>query len=320
MPLRLPLRRLLVVAPDPRVRERVAEGAARIPDAEVTAVSTLAAAKTAILKRAPHLVLSSLALPDSDNLQLFKALTSREINVPTTFMSRCLRRFREHLGVLLRADDLEAELGRELQCDCGDFSRRPLALSLADGIALGALSQQDVSLELLLQDQIVGVVTLSDGQLCSAIDGEGEGLDALERLLGLGPALLTCRATMPNEPSGPSGAVSIGMDWRAALCEYADERWRRDLREAPNPDDRREDGLLRTPLCVDDALADVDEGVVDARLVDAPFDQLLEEGLDAVLDRRLDDAHAIFTAAGRLRPEDPRIVANLARLLSLRER
>jgi hypothetical protein len=264
----------------------------RIPGAEVRLASTLVAATRAILSDPPDLVLSSMALPDGDNLQLFSALTSPELDVPTTFMSRCLRRFREHLGHVLRAPNPREALERGLQCDCGDFTRRPLALGLADAIALAALSDQAVSLELVQNDDIVGVVIVADGQVRSALDAEGDGFDAVVRLLQRRrPALLTCRAA---ERGGWQTAVQIAIDWRSLLLEHAGAGWLSDLNAAPDPEDRRDDGLLRAPLCDDDdRLADAE----------ARFDDLLERGLDAVLDRRLEDARSIFAAAQEIRPE-----------------
>lgn len=47
------------------------------------------------------------------------------------------------------------------------------------------------------------------------------------------------------------------------------------------------------------------------------LDQLLDAGLDAMLRRDLDDAWRLFSAANRLAPNNPTIIANLKRLQAL---
>lgn len=292
-------RQLLIVASDEALRQRIAEGAQRIPDATIAIAPKLAIAHEWIERNPPDLILSSLSLPDSEGLSLFASLTAVEI--PTTFMSHCLRSFREHLGHALRSDDPREAIQRHTQCDCG--VRRPLVLNLADSIALAAISKEAILIELIRKDQTLGTILVADGTIRQARDSEGDGLDALTRLLHASGVLITCRKASPGFKDH-----ALSPDWRSFLLENAPAAWLDDLAPVASGAERNPAGLVLVPLC-EGRDPQVDEG--------SSFDSLVDRGLDAILDRRLNDAKIFFEQAQRIKPNDARVAANLARLADL---
>lgn len=287
---------LLVIAADERLREALSHGAKK--GTEVLLAGSLAQARSILNKHTPDLILSNLLLPDTSGLELFKTLT--QYDIPTSFMSNCLIRFRSTIGKGIHSKNNENLNKLINQCECPNRERdRPKALSLADCIPLAALSNNPVRIELVRQNQVEGFVNMSQGELRFCSDGSGSGRLALGRLLRRPHVLVTCRAAKDIDTS--RGDLQ---NWQKILLEEAPAHWRDDL------SGKTQEGLAnKTSTPSSTSLPEKNE--------DPYFNELLDRGLDALLEKRFDEASKAFNEAQRLQPENSLVKANLQRLSTM---
>jgi CheY-like chemotaxis protein len=181
----------------------------------------------------------------------------------------------------------------------------PAPFGAADYIQLACMSQHSIVIEMLEKDALLGTVVIRDGEIWSARDATGGGTDALRRLLFNPKA----RASVYGLEQAAVGDCNITGGWQQILLDAArvhDEESDRSSSADPTPAPRpaptpEPEGRFELPL----EPAPPDE---------AGFEAIMEHAVEALLKRRFADAHRMFTQAAKLRPQDPRIKDNLARL------
>lgn len=287
------------------LRSSIARGLGKMSGVDVVAAATFLEALKLIDARPPSLVVSDIDLPDRSGLELVGELSRRGIRAPIIFVTAYLKTYRSRIPqrpdilVLEKPvplDTLRARVAERM--DVGvDRSRVPF--SVADYVQLACMGRHSVIIEVEQRGLAVGRVVVFHGELWSASDGSGGGEAAFRRLAFVADDAVRC-VSLPGDP----GVRDVNGRFDALVLEAArqQDEAARDGREELETDDFRLDLIDEEP---------VHQGPAQS------FDELWEEGVDALLTHDYPKAERAFEAANRLRPDDKRVVANLARLHQL---
>jgi len=198
--------------------------------------------------------------------------------------------------------------------------------SVPDYVQLACMGNRDARIVVRLDGRLVGTVVVWQGDLWSAEDPKGSGPAALGRLMFLESASIRVVSIEEHQ----IGERSIHASWQHVLLEAArvfdeggttspkssgvhrrseakESSWPRSVLPPPVPkvsDEALAKSSLRPPRTPS----------VPVESVRRCFDELFDDGVEALLSRRFDDAYAAFAQAARIRPDDHKVEANLARL------
>jgi len=302
---------LLIVEDEPVLRASMVRGLAKLPGLEIVNAGTTADARALIAAMPPTMMISDLDLPDGSGLDLLAELDRRELRIPVLFISAYTRRFKvpQRNGIELLEKPVPLSRLRDLVTRKlgGDVMHG--AFGLADYVQLAGMGRRSVRLSLSRNGTRIGEVVVREGEAWHAEDLRGEGPDAFARLMR-DPDLLV-------EPE--SGRMENGPHTLAGSCEHV-------LLEAARLlDEANRDGTLE----LEDGWDDVDAAkpapvtitkppparadAPPSRLSQLTFDDLYERGVEALLDKRYDDAVDAFREARQIR-STPSLEANLHRL------
>jgi CheY-like chemotaxis protein len=323
---------VLVVDDEPVLRAAMVRGLARLPGIDVVDAGSLREAVELVDAVQPRLVISDLDLLDGTGLDVLDALDRRRQYPPVMFVSAYTRRYagkvpiRSNVSMHEKPVPLEV-LRAEVVARLGVDAEAEAPFSATDYIQLACMGNRSVEIDLVRGPAVVGTITVRGGELWSARDRDGKGNDALRRLLHdpeLRPRCAGVRTSAPvRDIEGP---------WQGALLEAArvhDETTRRSAPGAPRARPSRSGAL---PESADDVAAGWEDLIeASAGEPSAPsatarpreaalgvqFDLCIERGIDALLRKDYPSAHAAFTSAAAITPDDPRVRANLVRLAQL---
>lgn len=283
---------LLIVEDEPVLRASMVRGLAKLPGLEIVDAGTRAEATALLSAIPPDLLISDLDLPDGSGIELLAELDRRALRIPVLFVSAHLRRFRvpQRPGLELLEKPVPLSRLREIVTTrLGSARDSGPAFGLTDYVQLAGMGRRSVKLTLLRDGARIGEVLIRDGEAWHAEDALGTGLPAFRRLVLAADVLVEAEAERPNGPRTLEGS-----------CEHV-------LLEAARiEDEQRRDG-------VEVELEWDAEPVQPER---PSFEQLYEQGVEALLDKRYDDAFAAFTNA-RTFATTPSLEANLQRLKAL---
>lgn len=291
------MQRLLVVEDEESLRNGMVRALSKLADIEVTGVGSVREALAYIDATPPHALISDLDLPDRLGAELLGELEKRHMPIPVTFVSahtvnlgaRIPRSAR--IRVVDKPISLERlrELGRAMLAQRD--SELPPPFGPADYLQLACLGRHSVVIthrEKESDPTSDARLVVWRGELWSARDEHGTGEEAFRRIVTRSGAF-RCH-TMERDP----GPREIEGGWEMLLL---------------------------------DTLRRADEAALDASLETAPlprrdatprtYEQVLDEGVGALLVRDFPTASRAFTEALRLRPGDPLAAANLDRLRTL---
>ncbi len=308
---------VLVVEDEPVLRTSMVRGLAKLPCVEVLAAGTLADARKLIAAYPPALLISDLDLPDGSGVELAADLERGARGTPIVFVTAYMNQFRallpERPGVEVHEKPLAlAQLRQIVLALLGTRERAAPPFGVLDYVQLAGMSRRSIVLEVRGQTSGHGRVIVRQGELWSAEDERGVGLDAFRRLAFLPTSEISCRA--PGEadarPRDLAGSVE------AVLIEVARQHDEA-VRDAASDDASADAGPLPTSIL--DELADGWEpsprtSHTSGTHVRADFRDLVDQGVEALLAKRHAEAYRHFVAANDVRPNDPSVVANLTRL------
>lgn len=291
--------RVLVIEDETVLRASVARGIAKL-GAEVTEAATLNDALRAVDQIPPDLVISDIDLPERSGIELVGELGRRGLKIPIVFVSGYLHAYRaqiphhasiEVLEKPVPIDELRAVVARRL----GESSAAEVApFSVPDYLQLACMGRHSVSIEVEREGRVVGEVIVCKGDIWSARDSYGSGLEALGRLAFEESALVRCRRL-----NAEVHVRELQGAWEFLLMEAA--------RVA---DESRRSGDVPAASAVQPRMPEADS-------TQQRFEALWEEGLDAMLSRDYPRALQVFTDANKLMAGDPKVLANIARLNQL---
>jgi CheY-like chemotaxis protein len=325
---------VLVVDDEPVLRAAMVRGLARLPGIDVIDAGSLREAVELVDAVQPRLVISDLDLLDGTGLDVLDALDRRRQYPPVMFVSAYTRRYagkvpiRSNVSMHEKPVPLEV-LRAEVVARLGVDAEAEAPFSATDYIQLACMGNRSVEIDLVRGPAVVGTITVRSGELWSARDRHGKGNDALRRLLHDPELRPRCAGVRTSAP-----ARDIEGPWQGALLEAArvhDETTRRGPASRARPS--RSGAIAESAADVaagwDDLIeASAGEPAVPSATavrrdvgldaaVDAEFDLCIERGIDALLRKDYPSAHAAFTSAAAITPDDPRVRANLVRLAQL---
>lgn len=304
---------VLIVEDEPVLRSSMARGLAKLPGVEVLTAGTLDDSLRILDVSPPRLLLSDLDLPDGSGVELLSELDRRRIRVPVLFVSAYVGAFRSRIprrsNVEVYEKPVPIERLRELvkahleSTSSNEPDEQYAPFSLDEYLSLACMGRHSVVLRAVLGTRRIGEITVWSGEVRSAVDARGSGPEAFRRLatamIGREGAHLTVHALRDE----PRASDMQGQSWQALLFDA--------IREL---DERRARGEGDDPMPEPFIEATTPESAPEPTLAQRSFDRLYEEGVDALLARRFDDAFAAFSAALELRPDDARVLANVRRL------
>lgn len=339
--------RVLLLEDEEALRKSMVRGLSKLPGLVVVDVGTVTEAKASLATSpAPALVISDLSLPDGLGVEIATELGRLGIRAPVVFVSAYVGKFKHHLPergdfeVYEKPVPLEVLRGVvERKLDLADKSA-PSPFGVPDYVQLAALGRHSVVIEV---SSAVGRarIVIVRGEVWSAEDKLGKGMDAFRRLVFLGTAEVSCR-TLPkaNEvpernihgsaesvlldvmrehdeaerTNEPSGVVDDG--WGDVLADVGARRASRppvgptrttahpSTRPPPRTSNRPPRGSVPPPT--------------GPALPGAPgFAESFERGVDALLEKDYAKALVAFREASVARPDDRRVIANLERLKAM---
>lgn len=299
---------VLVVEDEPVLRAWMVRGLSKIDGIDVIGIGTVRDARRSINTAPPDLVITDLDLPDGSGIEVVGELDRVGLRIPIVFVSAFVGQYQSRLPKRAGTDVFEKPISLDrlrrivderLKEENG-ISSSPFGV--ADYIQLAGLGRRSVVIEVRGHVAGRGEVIIRGGEVWSARDEQGAGEAAFRRLAFLKDAVVTCRPCAPNDDSPRSIMGSCeGMLLDAARFMDESDAMRIDggWEGAPEPIGPR---LSTRPP------------VAPAPAPSPSFAQLYEEGVDALLAKRFNDAYRAFANADALSPGDSRVHANLERL------
>jgi len=254
---------------------------------EVVGADSMAAALQEVQLRAPAMIICDIDLPDRSGLELLGELGVRGLKPHVIFVSAYVKAYRAqippHAGVEVlekpvTLEHLRSLVASRLAHPIGEAS--PFGVS--DYLQLASLGRHSVVIE-VTSDSYTGHLVVLDGEAWTAQDTAGTGLAAFHRM-ALGPSGAVRCQTLTGDP----GTRTLTGSAEALLLESA----------------RRAD--------------EARGAFTELSLEQEPgFEEWFDQGVEASLVKRHAEALAAFRRAARLRPDDPKTLANINRLEQL---
>ncbi len=323
-------RHVLIVEDEHTLRLSMVRGLAKLPGVDVRGVASVREAKHYLAHTVPALVLSDLDLPDGSGIEVVAELERLNIRVPVVFVSAFLGRFRSRLpshGNLemyekpIPLETLRSIVESKLALD---DDMVPSPFSVADFVQLAGMGRHSVVIDVRSKSGR-GTVTVRNGELWSAQDLHGEGIEAFRRIAFWTKAQVTCRTLRAVEmaPRSLEGSTeSILLDAARVTDEKIhtgewgpiDEDWS-DVEPGTNSQ-----AAVATPAA-DAPVAAPSVGRTPATAVpvhhERAFAEAFERGVDALLRKDYHTALQAFTEADLIAPGERRVQANLQRLQAM---
>ncbi len=302
---------LLVVEDEPVLRASVVRGLSKLAGVDIVDAGTKAEARKLIAAMPPSMLISDLDLPDGSGVELLVDLERRGLRIPIVFASGFLRRFeipaREDI-ILLEKPVTLATLRKLVTEHLGGRSEHTSPFGLADYVQLAGLGRRSVHLVVSREGVQVGEVVIRDGEAWHAHDAKGDGPVAFRRLVTARD--VTVEATHPT----PTARTLSGSCEQLLLetMRLEDEQ----SRDEEAADLAWDDLATRRRSSLPPAAPARPSEPRTAASVQRSFEELYERGVEALLDKRYDDAFTAFSAAAELH-HTPSLDVNLSRLRSM---
>lgn len=323
-----PVAQLLLVEDEPILRSSMARGLAKLPGVEVWSAASVAEARQLLESVRPQIVLCDIDLPDGVGLDVLAALDRRGFNTPVIFISAYVSTYRRSIpsraNIQVREKPVPlSELRKLVQQQLALPPPEVAPFSASDYVQLAWMGQHSVRLEFSSDGEAAGVIVIFRGEVWSAMDRQGAGEGALRRLLFSRCTLSRC-VNVRDEP-GPRAFTESSQSLLMEAARLHDEEIHAS-RASPaagfpsspsaSPPVRPVADKTPAPRAARPGDKVETSGKVEKRRGPC-FEELYEQGVDALLRKSYAASWAAFAAAAELRPEDTRVVANLKRLRAL---
>jgi CheY-like chemotaxis protein len=331
--------RVLLLEDEPVLRGSMARGLAKLPAVEVLEAGNLAEALALIDATPPQAIVSDIDLPGGrTGLELIGELRRRSLTIPVLYVSAYLKAYRSQIPPNAHVDIFEKPVPLEqLRAWIVEHVKAPPAggrapFCAADYLQLACMGRH--SLEILVSNGPAGParIVVVDGEVWSASDQAGDGVPAFKRAAFSRDGPVECRVL-----EGDAGPRSIEGGWEALLIDTArelDEQVRdaeagRGPPPAPRPAPRPAPTPARAPASPPAPAAVAPAAVAPAAAPaaahaapappsdDERFATAWDRGIASLLRKDYPGALRAFVEARQLRPNDPRVAANLKRLQDL---
>jgi CheY-like chemotaxis protein len=321
-----PTRSILLVEDEHTLRLSMVRGLSKLDGIAIRDAGTLREAKRLIGVHAPDLVISDLDLPDGSGIEVAAELEKLGMHAPIVFVSAYVDKFRHRIPTRGDIEVYEKPVGMDrlramVEEKLTMGPRSPFAVT--DYVQLASMGGHSVAIEVWSPAER-GRIVIVGGDLWSAEDGLGSGLEALRRMVFLGGTHVACRTLRKGETTvrnieGPAESVlldlarehdeavrsgdpvtspasSIPVDLQAGEDEWADVFAEASVHVEVPP------ALPTLPR------------PLSAQSLKQEFDEAFETAVDALLEKDFPSALGAFLRANAIQPSEPRVLANLKRL------
>ncbi len=337
-------RNILIVEDELTLRLSMVRGLAKLPGVTVADAASVAEAKRLMQITAPDLVVSDLDLPDGSGIEVAAELQRAGLRAPIVFVSAFVKKYRHRLpahgDVSIYEKPLPLERLRAIVEETLDLGGAPPSpFTVADYVQLAGMGRHTVVVEVRSLGG-EGRLVIKAGELWSAEDRLGAGIEAFRRLVLLGAAQVVCRTLrrdeLPTRDIGRSaesvllevaktcdeasrdaadGEVQVDDGWGdtflpAAAARRSSRPPGAELGPAARPPSVRPPPL-RAPARF---AAKESPTLASASAAPRTFAEAFERGVDALLAKDYPRARREFAEANGLSPGDRRVLANLERL------
>jgi CheY-like chemotaxis protein len=318
---------ILIVEDEQTLRNSMVRGLSRLSGVHAMDAGTVQEAKRLLRRCTPELVISDLDLPDGSGIEVAAEADLLGLRIPIVFVSAYVGRFRHRIPNRAEVEVHEKPIALERlrglveeKLGLGMDDNAPVSpFGVTDYVQLAGMGRHTVVIEVRSMAG-EGRLIIKGGELWSAVDSLGSGVDAFRRLVLLRAVHVLCRTLDHGEiPArnidGSAEAVLLDVartidEMQHALQEppsTLDDGWGDVLDEAPPPPQPSRPRAKTLP-----SAAEVAPPPENAR--PAHFDDAFERGVDALLLKDYPAALAAFLDAEQLRPGDRRVLVNLRRL------
>jgi CheY-like chemotaxis protein len=319
---------LLIIEDEPDLRAAEVRGLAKLPDLCVADCGTLGEALSILDATPQDLVICDIDLPDRSGIELLGELGRRSLNTPVLFVSAYLKAYRAQIPPHANVEVLEKPVALDTlrQRVMEKLLVTPAArtpFGVPDYLQLACMGKHSLRIDIGLPDGGTANVMVQRGEVWSARDAQGTGVEAFCRIAFQKDARVDCRG-FQDDP----GPRNIQIGWEQLLMDAArvfDEaqRGRGGASAAAVADDDPLGGLSdfgeeeapAPPVPPAPVAAAAPQAALPAN--DEAFKRVLDEGVEALLSKSYPDALSAFQRARELRPSDPLVAANLKRLAQL---
>ncbi|MFO0579343.1 MAG: response regulator [Polyangia bacterium] len=318
-----PAAQLLLVEDEPILRSSMARGLSKLPSVEVWSAATVAEARQLLDSVRPQIVLCDIDLPDGLGLDILAALDRRGLNVPVIFISAYVSTYRRSIpsrsNIQVREKPFPlTELRKLVQQLLALPPPEVAPFSASDYVQLAWMGQHSVRLEFAADGEAAGCIVIFRGEVWSAVDRQGAGEGALRRLLFSRCTLARC-VNVRDEP-GPREFTESSQSLLMEAARLHDEELHASRTSPPaiasvSPATKPATKPATMPSTDKPPLPEPRAGRSAEKR--PCFEELFEQGVDALLRKNYAASCEAFAAAAELRPGDTRVVANLKRLRAL---
>lgn len=346
--------RVLLIEDEPVLRGSMARGLGKMPSLTVVEAGNLPQALDVIDSAPPDVIVSDIDLPGRTGLELIGELSRRGLSIPILYVSAYLKAYRSQIPPNANVEVIEKPVPLEQLRDWiservkSTGQRAPFCA--ADYVQLAGMGRNTVEI-LVTTREGPGRILVVKGEVWSARDPRGRGVAAFKRCAFHREGIVECRA-LEGDP-GPreieAGAEALLIDAARELDEQGRDGGVRAARTtsqvlraaaaatsrgtprpapsaAPAPA-RTSTGSTpvarpaRTPTGATPVVAAPPPPPPAPEPPPAPqgpeFGELWDRGIQALLSKDYPAALKAFLEAQVLRPDDPRVTANLKRLEDL---
>ena len=332
--------RVLLIEDETVLRGSMARGLGKMPGFSIIEAGNLAQALAVLDTAPPDAIVSDIDLPGRSGLELIGELRRRGLATPILFVSAYLKAYRSQIPPNAQVEVLEKpvplEQLRAWITDHVSAAAERAPFCAADYLQLACMGHHSVEIIISQAPGGPGRIQVVDGQVWSAADAYGKGVDAFKRCAFHRAGPIECHAI-----EGEPGPRNIEGGIEALLLDAAremDER-QREAKAPPGPVKRPSQlvpaqgaaPMKRPSQIAVPAAAQrhpTPRAPVPAAAPPEPpppaipdeeqrFGEVWDRGINALLSKDYPGALQAFLEARGLKPDDPRVAANLKRLEDL---
>lgn len=332
---------VLVVDDEPLARMIHLSAIAKLDDVSVVGVNGVAEALAVIAQRPPHVVVLDMQLQDGTGIDVMLRLAEERHPVVLIVVSAHIEKFRHRLGsgdniFLLSKPAPHKELVRIVE-SARRASQKPSPFSTIDYVQLACMGMHSAVID-CIGNEVCGEIIIHNGVLWAAKDELGEGVPAFIRMALAEGSLI--RVLPQREPLGER---TISDSWESLVLDAVREKDETERTVQPKTRAKSYPSLpMAAPLAVPLAAPQpapssvqksqpeqkhTEEASSSSRprtvLTDeqrAMFNQHVELGVRAVVERNYLAAIAAFEQAQTIWPDEPLVRHRLERLRSLQKK
>lgn len=299
---------VLIIEDEVVLRSSMARGLRKLKGIETLEAGTLSRAVQFLDESSVDLIFSDIDLPDRSGLEILGELGKRSLRIPIVFISAYLKAYAPqipiHAGIEVYDKPVSLDDLRQIVVNKvgSSYQQDDVPFSVCDYIQIACLGQHSISIT-LTSDLSVSLIQIVSGKVWYAKDKEGVGPEAFYRLVFSKQEKISC-STLQGEPK----ERNIFGSWEELLMEAArikDENEHNndflDLYPEESPSSLTNANTVETPKVLE--IPPPDE-----------FENIWDKAINALLSKDYLQALDLFLQAKQVRPTDPRVTANLARL------